>query len=65
MILVSVSWVVFKLFSLFVAAFLQVPVDHGGRNRGFGFIRLSDDEAAGPLAVKAHGFLSQHSADGL
>lgn len=34
----------------------RVPADGSGRNRGYGFLRLSDDEAAGPLATKAHGF---------
>eukprot|EP00435_Cladocopium_sp_Y103_P023266 s680_g5.t1 len=45
----------FRSFSDIVLG-ARVPVDHSGRNRGFGFIRLSDDEAAGSLAVKAHGF---------
>lgn len=45
----------FRSFSDIVLG-ARVPVDHSGRNRGFGFIRLSDDDAAGSLAVKAHGF---------
>ncbi|CAK9036606.1 unnamed protein product [Durusdinium trenchii] len=34
----------------------RVPVDQSGRSRGFGFLRLSDEEAAEPLVAKAHGF---------
>ncbi|CAJ1432943.1 unnamed protein product [Effrenium voratum] len=34
----------------------RVPVDHTGRSKGFGFVRLADDDAAEPLVAKKQGF---------
>ena len=33
----------------------EVPVDHTGRSKGFGFVRLADDDAAEPLVAKKQG----------